>query len=868
MPAGPPPEPPSASASDTDIIDFVDLSSDADRRAHSARWIRAEPSSAQATFGQIQEPIRGIALSPGGVVYVTMKTATPDRTAFAVRWATPPAHHGRAQSYSVEADGVELIAATDVDPGAGAARTAYAEFEPGAANVVLRIRAGWRNTFPMTLTGIRTYRQPADPGHGSPPPPEFSMGLALLTPKGSGFTISTDDMQAMAKLIPNSPYLTPQTAVLYNFCRKDLHEQMAAMRLYSDMAVRTRIPLRVLPQMHWAGLPSGVPDGAGGTFTDVPYQQITWDEADQVDDEGLKPLLGERYDRRYGLSVPNRWSNTPWLTFNHPRLNQYRRNRWQQAMTAWLTVRDRMARWGLAHLFPPELSTGEETVYWAKGVDDSAYTAVNGGKPRSALLADFNPFVVADALADRIILDPSNGLDRNERWWLHQNLSRWQQKIVDWTLEAVPPEPIRLAGGAPLYAEDLTRRNIYTEPYAMPVFPMRGVNPLRPGLEAGYVREGRSGGEYWSGAMMLPLLIKQRERGRIALPNLECTGADDGQLIACILAAYAHGARYSTLYNWFWRTNLDEILGKVAAAIEKGTTPLASNGRSSPRHAETSGQKPVGHEFTFTAGPDAFGVNRIAVSGRPSANAAVRVTIRTLDEKPARSASALAVPPPTGPETTPRDAQRTSLWVAHLPTMFHQKPGERYSVAVEPVRSSAAAAEDSSAGGGAPDDFTGVTLSSDLRLERWRSLAIGDWQDATDIIAALSGKDREPWSNPESRRRLRNAQDLMQQGRLRSAYRAAVRCEQLMFPCSFTVTEPGSVLGPFPIEVRCPEDRVRVTVRAMSDTLASLTLVGTVKQIVVVRYRGSAATLHLTPGVPATVEIETASGSSSGTRAR
>jgi hypothetical protein len=30
---------------------------------------------------------------------------------------------------------------------------------------------------------------------------------------------------------------------------------------------------------------------------------------------------------------------------------------------------------GKDSLLPPELSTGEETVYWAKGVDDSKYTA-------------------------------------------------------------------------------------------------------------------------------------------------------------------------------------------------------------------------------------------------------------------------------------------------------------------------------------------------------------------------------------------------------------------------------------------------------------------------------------------------------------
>src|SRR5205823_6527101 len=144
---------------------------------------------------------------------------------------------------------------------------------------------------------------------------------------------------------------------------------------------------------------------------------------------------------------------------------------------------------------------------------------------------------------------PRDGLSYPERWWLHQNLARQQQRLVRWIFDALPAEPIQ-AGPNPRFAEDLARRNIFTEPYAMPLFPLNEVNSAHPGLELGYVSDGRSGGEYWSGAAMLPWLLKERERGRIALPNLECSGATNDELLTCLRAAYACGARFATLYNW------------------------------------------------------------------------------------------------------------------------------------------------------------------------------------------------------------------------------------------------------------------------------------------------------------------------------
>jgi len=179
--------------------------------------------------------------------------------------------------------------------------------------------------------------------------------------------------------------------------------------------------------------------------------------------------------------------------------------------------------------------------------------------------------------------------------------------------------------------------------------------------------------------------------------------------------------------------------------------------------------------------------------------------------------------------------------------MFHQKPGERYAVEAVTV-------DGASPGVTAP----AVTVLSDVRLERWRSMAIGDWQDAADIIESLGRRDREPWSNPESSEWLGRARDQLRRGRPRTAYRSAIRAEQLSFPATYAVMAPGADLRPFPVSVSCPTDRVRVAIRALSREAASLTVLSTVKQAIEVRYRGKRVSLDLTPDVPASAEIELA----------
>jgi hypothetical protein len=830
------------------VLDSADLASPMARAAHAVQYWQANPRSERATFGTLQLPVAGIALDPGGKVRVRLKGYSPytagkesGRRSVHITLSTAPEDFGKRQSYRVQVDGREVFRAVETDPGGGTCRSLFVDAGEARPFIWVEVQADEDTQARITVASLRCYAN-FDP----PDPQAAKMALALLSTKGSGYTLDAGEMRDLLRRIPRSPYLVPQAAVLYNFCRRSAAENAKEIARLAALAETTGIPLRIAFQMHWGGAPKGVSDGAGGHFDDLPYQQITYDPEDNVDEPGLAALMGDRYDRRFGLSVPNVWGNTPWLTFNHPRLNQFRRLRLTQALYAWRLERQRLAAHGKAHLLPAELSTGEETVYWAKGVEDSRYTELNGGKPRRNLMADFNPFTVEDALRNRILLEPRDGLDNNERWWLHQNLARWQQKIIDWMFEALPAEPVQLGRRQPEFASDLVRRNLYTEPYAMPFFPMKDANPHRPGLELGYVRNGRSGGQYCSGATMLPWLLKERERGRIALPNLECTGADGPQLVACLRSAYACGARFAVLYNWQHRTEITNVLRQFAESIIKsaGVTflpaarPNANTGRVMTRE--------------YVAPPEAFGINRIEFyrvdSGVETRH--IRISLQTLTA--------------TGKDNhlTTRN-QRARVWtldarlpphapvaIVYLPTLFPQQPGEHYLLRVESLDGKLLPLATAVDGGMA------ARLSADIALERNRSQAIADWQDAEDIIASLQDLHTRAKQSRYARERLDAARKLLADNRPREAYAAAVQAEQLTLPAAFDVPAPGARLAPYWVTVMCPGGPVRAVITAYTDRTAVVTVRSGVAQTVTVRWGTVETIATLSPNVPAEITLD------------
>jgi hypothetical protein len=819
------------------IYDTVDFSSAISRTAHRVTFqqgaLRREPVS----FGTLIIPASGVKLTPGGraQALLTIPRGEEKPLSLQLSFASGPAEWGKRQAYRVLVNGKEALRSTERDPGGGVVRSLFLEIPAARSPIRVEIIADPDSETSVTISHMRLYQsllpttaeERVRLAAASPP------GLALLSSQGAGFSIHSDEMRKLFHQLPRSASIVGQTAVLYNFCVRSPEENAQEIRRLSALAEEMGVALRILFQFHWGGVPSGVSDGAGGTFTDLPYQQITYDPDDQVEDPGLPALMGDRYDVRFGLSVPNIWSNTPWLTFNHPRLNQFRRIRLTRSLRVWREERERLEAKGKGRLLPMELSTGEETIYWAKGVQDSSYTKLNNNKPRANLMADFNPFTVADALRDGVNLDPRNGLDNRERWWLHQNMARQQQRIIDWMADAIPPESIRVTNGKPEFARDLIRRNLFTEPYAMPHFPLRDVTSFHPQMEVGYVREGRSGAEYWSGETMLPWLLKQRERGRISLPNLECTGANDEQLVACLRAAYACGSRYFVLYNWHYRQNTAALLRAFTESIE---TPAGLEWL--PAAASTDGSKQTSlfrREYAAPAG--AFGINRIELFRQDSGATTASATLRLLDPIQNTGVSLPIMLAPAGST------------VIYLPTLFHQVSDRRYLLTVE-----------TSAGvelARAADGQMAARITSDILAERSRSFSIQDWQDAEDILESLKGLHARTEQSLFSREALSQAISLLTARQPQEAYRAAIRAEQLSLPATFDLPAPGGRLVPYWVRVDCPGGPVRATLVTYSQQSAVIRLRSSAAQTVRLQWGESQTTATLSPDVWAEVTLVT-----------
>lgn len=813
-------------------IDVVDLSSWHSRQSHSVQFTGAAVRKEKFRIGALELPVSGVRMTPGGSVRVALKSGGSSTGPFSllVTLATAPHDFGKVQSYTMLLNGTEVYRSAELDRGGGFTRSVFLPVESNKRRLVLEVRTDSGSGAPVTLSMVRCYEQERPP---TDMPPRLRMGLALLTSTGYGYTLDVPTMRRIAALHPVSPYIRQELALVYNFCSRDSEANRKKIDSLSAMAEETGIPLRVAFQMHWGGTPVGIPDSGGVTFSDPVYQMITYDPDDRVDDPGLREVLGNDYDIRFGLSVPNVWSDTPWLTFNNPRLNRFRQNRLADVLGAWQAARERLEIAGRDSLFPPEISTGEETVYWAKGVTDDKYTALNGGRPRADLMADFNPSVFADALRDGVRLDPRDGLDEKERTWLHQNMANWQQKIVDWMVEDSPPAPVRITSNGPVFADDLVRRNVFTEPYALPLYPMKDISPYHPGLESGYVRDGRSGGEYWSGAAMLPWLEKERERGRIALPNVECTVTDDAQLVACMRAAYAYGARFTTLYNWHMRTNTAALLKEFADSIDH---PPAIGLIPSGEGRVTSAWGTYTREYR--APPCAFGVNSVELFPSPGADLSggLRVALRDIDSAGSGLISMTIAHP----------IVETGRLVIQLPGMFLQEPGRRYMFTVETHSPGVLR----TASGGE----IAVRLYPDIVIERLRSLTIEDWQDAADIIASVALRAKSGAGTRYTREALEESRRLFEGGRPCEAYRAAIRAEQLLLPAAFDLPEHGGKLSPYPVTVIAEGGPLRATIGRIGPGSAVVLLRSPVAQRVRVRCEGYVKTTDLPAGE--TVELD------------
>jgi hypothetical protein len=806
------------------------MRSAAERTAHNVTLSGGRWRDDRATFGTLLIPIAGAELTPGARLQCVLeRRGDPTECLLQIGLGADPTAFGKRQSVQILVDGMEIVSQTEQQTGGGFLRSLFAPLPPGIGRLRVEVLCPKSAETSVIVSHLRIVERPMR--HD----PREQMPIALVSSLGMGYRIDAAEIRRLASLVPKSPLAAPQAAVLYNYCSRNLADHRSSIASFAAAAAETGIPLRIAPQTHWGGLPLDVSDGAGGRFGDIPYQQITFDPDDTLTEPGLEALMGDRWDPRFGLSTPNVWKR-PWLTYNHPRLNELRRIRLLQALTAWSEAREALERQGRGALLPAEFSTGDETLYWAQGVDDSAMTALNGGRPRRALMADFNPFVVQDALSAGVALDPRDGLDAHERWWLHSNLAAQQQRIVQWMRSALTAPPILVREGHAQFSDDSVRHNIFTEPYGMPLFPMKETTSYRPGIELGYVRDGRPGAAWFSGSTMWRWLQRQREMGRTALPNLECTGSRDADDFAgAVAAAYASGARWVTLYNAHHATWFADGIQRAVQWLER------PYGFSAP----PAGSEPLTRtqtERTFTAARGQFGANRIELY--PSEGSPVPPTFLVEIRSAHTPTESLIC------RVQPRRRELAdSPYVLHLPTTFATTPGEQYIVRAATVDGASVKLRP------AADGMPALRVVQDVGWERQLSLLVQDWRDAADILRDVEQQAARTPQISAVRDRIAEAKAQFSAGRPQAAYRTAVAAQQACLPAGFSVSAPGGRLNPYFVNLQFGEGTVYARMRLYDTRQCTLQLRSTIDQKAELTWGASRLSVRLTAGVPAEVSL-------------
>ncbi len=268
------------------------------------------------------------------------------------------------------------------------------------------------------------------------------------------------------------------------------------------VAERSRLPVQLALDTWWAHTPSG-PDGQGGTWRDQKHQQVVYNVT----------------QRRFQLSTPNMWGNTPWLTINDPDLNAFKARR--------LKVAARLLAEHPKNSHILAVNLDNEPVYWASG---------NAGLGPDLLWADFHPAAIADARSDGVKLDPADGLGASERAWLLRNLLRYNS--------------ITASAAAQGLAGSRLRHDVYTQAMvANPAIQYPMMSQAHPFWEGAAPAEARVGGEWNRDSMHeVRAVLHQIALGRTAAVNAEC--GNDAAMNQAVRPAYALGQRFIALYNY------------------------------------------------------------------------------------------------------------------------------------------------------------------------------------------------------------------------------------------------------------------------------------------------------------------------------
>ena len=379
-----------------------------------------------------------------------VKVPTSDRWTLEVQEVNDDKHNGDRTKYDVLVDGRPVYTRELADDGPGL-MTYFVDVPAGGkthALVTLRDASGYG----MRIRSVRAYSnfEAFCRASGYTEPMIATVRAMRFNPQKGGV-----DMELLDRWL--SVFEKAGARDKFGFVADFAYLQKGpeAMKQYADivgkLAIEKNFKLVMGFPTTWGYTPLNTPDGKGQTFRAIEYQQIAYSKFDNYHDPGLKEYMDSCkpgwYDVHYGLTTPNHWSSLPWLTMNNPTLNAARVKGLADCMATLNPLFAEMERKGIASNLLGIIGE-DEPIYWTKIVDvyENGYGSVNNGVPRTDMLVDFNWSVVQDAAKDGVKLDPADGLDMKEKWWLHLNIADYNVMLADAIRGSIRKEAIVVCG--------------------------------------------------------------------------------------------------------------------------------------------------------------------------------------------------------------------------------------------------------------------------------------------------------------------------------------------------------------------------------------------------------------------------------------
>ncbi len=310
-------------------------------------------------------------------------------------------------------------------------------------------------------------------------------------------------------------------------------------------SLQTGAPLYLGINSWWAGTAYGV-DGEGGMWQDVQYQQITYD-ANNTDGRGL-----------WQLTTPNEFGDTPWLSMNSDTYNAARVKRIKETVE-YLQLRTAELAVSGQELPPIHLYTENEPYYWPINWTQYAFDNYPNG------VGDFSPLVIADAAADGITLDPTDGLSDEEAFWLYRNLNTYISEVGSAMEEGLGYNYITVKDGVVTYPTEQMVNDSYSHSPIHAIYP--NWDDQQRAWENHVLNSIHFGGEWsiWQdddSSRSLDYLLAYGSFANVNAERAGFPGGFDSTDFRVLSQCYAYGLEAVVIYNVLKDTDQPNVIGE------------------------------------------------------------------------------------------------------------------------------------------------------------------------------------------------------------------------------------------------------------------------------------------------------------------